>query len=131
MRTEWRHSVSMRSLEHLDAYRLGRELAVAAYRMSRVAPLSQHPIVADQIGRAAISIPANVAEAFALGTPRQLVRGVRIAFGSAVELKTHFWVAARVDALPTGPIVEQTAADLERVTSMLVGLLKRYGGRRV
>ncbi len=99
--------------------------------MTRVRPLSGHPILADQIGRAAISIPANVAEAFALGTPRQLVRGVRIAFGSAVELKTHFWVAGRVDALPTGASVERTAADLERVTSMLVGLLKRYGRKNV
>ena len=121
----------MRSLEHLDAYRLGRELAVEAYRMTRVRPLSGHPILADQIGRAAISIPANVAEAFALGTPRQLVRGVRIAFGSCVELKTHFWVAERVEALPVGAPAEQTAADLERVTSMLVGLLKRYGRKDV
>jgi four helix bundle protein len=85
--------------------------------------------LADQIARAAISIPASIAEAYALGTRPQLVRGARIACGSAVELKTHFWVASRAAALPQGEAVERTAATLDRVTSMLIGLLKHYGGR--
>jgi four helix bundle protein len=85
-------------------------------------------LLADQIARAAISIPANIAEGYALGT-RALVRGVRIAYGSAAELKTHFWVAGRAGALPGDRIAENAAAVLERVTGMLVGLLKHYGAR--
>jgi four helix bundle protein len=119
----------MRSLETLDAYRLGRELAVAVYDLARARPLSGHPVLADQIARAAISIPANIAEGYALGTRRQLVRGVRIAYGSAAELKTHFWIAHRVEALPDSDKATSAIANLDRVTGMLIGLLKRYGGR--
>jgi four helix bundle protein len=119
----------MHSLDNLDVYRLARELAVDVYRMTRGLPLSAHPLLADQIARAAISIPANIAEGYALGTRPQLVRGARIAYGSAVELKTHFWVAHRAAALPNGEAARCTAGDLERVTSMLIGLLKHYGGR--
>ena len=97
--------------------------------MTRVNPLSLHPSLADQIARAAISIPANIAEAYALGTRAQLVRGVRIAFGSASELNTHLWIARRVEALPGDELGEEVVASLERVASMLVGLLKRYGAR--
>lgn len=119
----------MRSLERLDAFRLGRQLAVDAYAVTRARPLARHPILADQIGRAAVSIPANIAEAFALGTPRQLIRGVRIAFGSAVELGTLLWIAQRAGALPGDDRATALIADTDRVTSMLVGLLKRYGAR--
>jgi four helix bundle protein len=119
----------MRSLENLDVYRLARELAVDVYLMTRAKPVCSHPLLADQIARAAISIPANIAEGYALGTRAQLVRGVRIAYGSAAELKTHFWVAGRAGALPGDRIAENAAAVLERVTGMLVGLLKHYGAR--
>jgi four helix bundle protein len=119
----------MRSPERLDAYVLARELAVGTYRLTRVPPLVRHPVLSDQIARATVSIPANIAEAFALGTPRQLVRGIRIAFGSAVELKTHLWIASRVEALPSDDRSRNVDADVERVTSMLIGLLKRYGAR--
>jgi four helix bundle protein len=119
----------MQSLEKLDVYRLARELAVDVYRMTRATPLSAHRLLADQIGRAVISIPANIAEAYALGTRPQLVREVRIAFGSAAKLHTHFWVARRVEALPGGEQGREATASLERVTSMLVGLLKRHGAR--
>ena len=119
----------MRSLENLDVYRLARELAVHTYQMARTNPLAAHPLLADQIARAVISIPANIAEAYALGTRPQFVRGLRIAFGSAAELDTHFWVARRVEALPDGELGKEAAASLDRVTSMLVGLLKRCGAR--
>jgi four helix bundle protein len=119
----------MRSLERLDAFRLGRQLAVDAYALTRARPLARHPILADQIGPAAVSIPANIAEAFGLGTPRQLIRGVRIAFGSAVELGTLLWIAQRAGALPGDDRAKALIADTDRVTSMLVGLLKRYGAR--
>jgi len=119
----------MRSLERLDAFRLARQLAVDAYAVTRVRPLVRHPILADQVGRAAVSIPANIAEAFALGTPRQLIRGVRIAFGSAVELGTLLWIAQRSAALPDDDRTPRLLADTDRVTRLLVGLLKRYGAQ--
>jgi four helix bundle protein len=119
----------MRSLERLDVFRLARQLAADVYCLTRDRPLSRHPILGDQIGRAAVSIPANIAEAFALGTARQLVRGIRIAFGSAVELQTHIWIAQRARAFAPDERGNRIIADLERVTSMLIGLLKRYGAR--
>jgi len=119
----------MSALEQLDAFRLARELAVDAYQLTRRRPLSGHPILSDQIGRAAVSIPANIAEGYALGTSRQLIRGVRIAYGSAVELHTHLWIADRVRVLPIDEKTTRVVADTARVTSVLIGLLKHFGAR--
>jgi len=119
----------MRMLERLKVFVLARELAVRVYRMTRVRPLCRHPVLADQLARAAVSIPANIAEAYALGTTAQLVRGLRIAYGSAAELQTLLWIAGRSDALPPEGKVSGITGDAEQVVRMLVGLLKHHGAR--
>jgi four helix bundle protein len=121
----------MHSLERLDVFVLARDLAVRIYKMTRTRPLAGHHGLADQLGRATISIPANIAEAYALGTTRQLIRGLRIAYGSAIELHTLLWIAEKAKAVPppTDPGTPGIIGDLERVISMLIGLLKHYGAR--
>src|SRR5207244_10015477 len=79
----------MRRLESLEAWRAARQLAVIAYRLTLEPPLSRHFSLADQIRRAAPSVPANVAEGYGLATRPQFVRCLRIALGSAMELRTH------------------------------------------
>ena len=119
----------MRPLERLDVYRLSRELAVRLYLLTKEAPLRHEFVLIDQVRRAVVSIPANIAEAYALGTRRQLVRGLRISLGSAEELRTHLWIAERVVNFGADRPLDGINADLDRVVSMLVGLLKRYGGQ--
>src|SRR5947207_962657 len=50
----------MRRLESLEAWRAARKLAVLAYRLTLEPPLSRHFSLADQIRRAAPSVPASV-----------------------------------------------------------------------
>jgi four helix bundle protein len=119
----------MARLENLQAWILGKDVAVRAYRLTRERPLRYHPRFADQIQRAALSIPANIAEGYALGTKAQLVRGVRIAFGSNQELRTHLEVAVAIPAVPDDDRVQDLLRDILRLNGLLVGLLKRYGGR--
>jgi four helix bundle protein len=79
----------VRKLESLQAWTCGREIARTAYRLTLNPPLSRHFSLADQIRRAAAAIPANIAEGYALGTTAQFIRFLRIALGSATELRTH------------------------------------------
>ena len=55
----------VRKLDSLEAWRHGRQLSRDAYRLTLATPLSRHFSLADQIRRAAASIPANVAEGYA------------------------------------------------------------------
>ncbi len=52
---------------------------------------------ADQVVRAAISIPSNIAEACGRGTLAEFRRFLVYARGSAQELRTHLEIARRVD----------------------------------
>ena len=92
---------SVKRLDSLECWKVARRLAGAAYRLTLDSPLSRHYSFADQIRRAAPSIPANIAEGYSLATRPQLVHCLRIALGSATELRTMlpFTVSSAIHAL--------------------------------
>ena len=91
----------MRKLDSLKAWTCGRALSRLAYRLTLDPPLSRHFGLADQVRRAAASIPANIAEGYALGTTPQFIRFLRIALGSSTELLTHLELVRELELGPT------------------------------
>jgi four helix bundle protein len=118
----------MRQLDSLDAYRVARGLSSRAYRLTTTGAFRRHLPLADQIRRAAISIPANIAEGYALGTRPQLVRHLRIALGSGAELRSHLRLLTDLKLVQRSE-VEGCIGELDRLISLIVGLLKRAGAQ--
>jgi len=86
----------------LVAWRESVELAAAVIaEMRHVRGPSRAP-AADQMIRAAESIPANIAEGHGRGLGRDCVRFLRIARASAAELESHLHVALAARRLPAG-----------------------------
>lgn len=118
----------MQKLASLDAWKRGRETARAAFRLTLDPPLKRHYTLASQIQRAAVSIPANIAEGYALGTTAQFVRHLRIALGSATELSAHLDLARDLGLAPGDDAIRARELS-ERTIALLVGLLKSLGAR--
>ena len=77
----------------------------------------------DQMARAAISIPSNIAEGAERDGDREFARFLRIAKGSAGELRTQFYLGVRA-----GIINQDLAAphikELKEIGAMLQGLIR-------
>jgi four helix bundle protein len=78
----------------------------------------------DQLRRAAISVEANLVEGYALGTPLQFRRHLRIAIGSAAETESLIRTADEMSYLPKGP-VQEMAALLDETLALLFSLVRR------
>jgi four helix bundle protein len=78
----------------------------------------------DQLRRAAISVEANIVEGYALGTPLQFRRHLRIAMGSAAEAESLTRLAAEVEYLPK-PATEELERLLERAMAAILGLIRK------
>ena len=119
---------NVRRLESLEAWKVARQLAGAAYQLTLHPPLSRHFALADQIRRAAPSIPANIAEGYSLATKPQFVRCLRIALGSATELRTHLELVQELELSPEKPTAE-TLKRCDRVIGLIIGVIRSLVGR--
>ncbi len=116
----------MSKLESLDAWKVARQLSVDAYRLTLERPLNRHFGLSDQIRRSAASIPANIAEGYGLGTRKQFIRMLRIALGSAFELKCHVELVIEL-SLSERDAAQNVVSGAERSVSVIIGLLKALG----
>jgi four helix bundle protein len=78
----------------------------------------------DQLRRAVISVEANIVEGYALGTPLQFRRHLRIAMGSAAEAEALTRAAGELGYLPA-EVAATLEALLERTMAATQGLLRQ------
>jgi len=78
----------------------------------------------DQLRRAAISVEANLVEGYALGTPLQFRRHLRIAIGSAAETECLIRIADEAEYLPKAAVAEM-AVLLDEILALLFTLIRR------
>jgi four helix bundle protein len=111
----------MNSYRELKVWQMAMELAEEAYRLTHNFPKHELYGLTSQIQRAAVSIPANVAEGHGRSTAREYVRCLAISRGSLAELETELMIANRlgyVDCDQSSSILSR----LDEIGRMLRGL---------
>ena len=105
----------------LDTWQLAMTLVERIYKVTSGFPQSELYGLTSQIRRAAVSVPANVAEGFCLRATKPYARHVAIALGSHGELETCLELSVRLRFL--SPADYQTLeSTLTSVGSLLSGL---------
>jgi four helix bundle protein len=79
----------MRDFRRLKVWEKAHELCLAVYKASATFPQQELFGLTSQLRRAAVSIPANIAEGCGRNGEPELARFLRIALGSASELEYH------------------------------------------
>ena len=98
------------------------DLVVEVYRVSGMFPASERWRLIDQVSRAVVSVPANIAEGQGRGTSKDLAQFLAIARGSLNETETYLLLAVRLGYVTTEKI--------ERGLSMLTEVSKMLGSLR-
>ncbi len=79
--------------EELVAWQKAMLLAKMVYGVQKQLPKEETFGLGDQIRRAAVSIPSNIAEGFGRESPNEFKRFLSIARGSLYEMKTQLQLA--------------------------------------
>ena len=108
------------SFEDLEVWRRSCRLAVQAYGLLRDC---RDYGLKDQMTRAAVSIPSNVAEGAERNSTAEFIRFLHIAKGSAAELRTQVYIAQQVDIL-SKESQDLLTAELKALSSMLHSLIQ-------
>jgi len=105
----------------LEVWQLAMELVEQSYRTTETFPKSELFSLTNQLRRAAVSIPANVAEGHSRRSTRAYLNHVRIAIGSHGELVTCLEIGHRLGFLSTRQIKDMTTLT-DSVGRLLHGL---------
>jgi four helix bundle protein len=114
--------------EQLDVFKVARALAIDIYRETGQFPREERYGLVSQLRRAAVSIPANIAEGAAGRSKKDFARFLLVARGSSTELKLLLDIARETGHLSTSRFLPLDAT-LERVFSMISGLIRNVTAR--
>ena len=112
----------MESLEKLDVWKRACRLSVDLYKLMSS---SREYGFRDQITRAALSIPSNIAEGYERETDRTRIQFLKIAKGSCGELWTQLMIgrAAGFIEPESGKRLED---EVRAISKMIWGLIRYY-----
>ena len=109
----------------LQVWQKAMDLVVESYELSRRLPSHERYGLASQLRRAAVSIPANIAEGNGRMHRGEYVHHLSIARGSLMELETHIEIAFRLEYLRADDLdkgrelIDHVSRMLNRLTARL------------
>jgi four helix bundle protein len=87
------HKVAAKNYRELIVWQEGIKLAKAVYKLTEKFPRQETYALADQIRRAVVSVPSNIAEGPARKAPGDFRRFLHISLGSRAEVDTQLVLA--------------------------------------
>ena len=118
----------MGDFRQLEVWRRAKDLTITVYRVTSEEPFCRDFGLKDQIRRAAVSIPSNIAEGDERFSNQESIRFLYIANASIAELITQTIIAHEIGYLDTktaDAIIEES----ERISKMIKSLIKYRRGR--
>jgi four helix bundle protein len=118
--------MSVTSYRDLKVWQRATQLVVESYELTKSLPQVEMYGLATQARRAAVSIPANIAEGHGRDHLADYLRHLSIANGSLMELETHLLIAQRLCYVKSDqiePVLIRTA-ELGRMLAALSRSLK-------
>ena len=119
--------MEIKSYRDLMVWQKAMDLALECYRITKEFPKNEIYGMSSQIQRAAVSIPANIAEGRARQHAKEFIQHLSIAYGSLAELETHVLLAERLKYIQKDHLdrIISKTAEIGRMINGLQRSLKR------
>jgi four helix bundle protein len=118
------------SYRDLVVWARAMDLVVACYQLTKQIPQSEIYGLTSQIRRAAVSIPANIAEGHGRRNLGEYIQHLSIANGSLKELETHLLIAGRLQYVKDAEIIPALEGCGE-IGRMLASLMQKLRQKRL
>lgn len=115
---------------NLDVYHYSKRIVANVYTLTKGFPSCENHGLTNQLQRAAISIPSNIAEGMGRFSKKERIHFLEISYGSLMEVMCQLEIAEML-----GYITEQQHNAMEQLisktTKMLVGLRKKLEQKNI
>ncbi len=115
----------MSDYKNLDVWGKSISLVLEAYKITNNFPKEERYALADQIKRAAVSIPSNIAEGASRNTRKEFIQFIYIALGSASEFETQIIIAEKLGYVENKESLISEITIIRKMLNALISSLKR------
>jgi four helix bundle protein len=115
--------MSIRSYRDLDVWQKAMDLVVNCYNIENQFPKAEAYGLTSQLQRAAVSVPANIAEGHGRSHTKEFLNHLSMAYGSLMEVETHLQIASRLRYIDR-PSLEKLLEKSGEIGRMLNGLIQ-------
>ena len=121
--------VTVERFEELKVWQAARDVANAVYKSSSNGAFARDYALRDQIRRAAVSIPSNIAEGFSRHSNREFIQFLFISKGSAAEVQSQLHTAFDQGYISQGEFdsIYETLEVVAKQLSRFITYLKESG----
>jgi four helix bundle protein len=107
--------------ENLAAYQRAMDLVDKVYDLMKGFPAEERYALCDQLRRAVVSVPSNIAEGLGRSSSKEQVHFMEISYGSLMETYCQLTIAKRRHYI-TEDQFRELASDVEAIVRPLSGL---------
>jgi four helix bundle protein len=115
--------VGYQSFKDLRVWQEAKDLATNIYQITAQGSFSKDFGFKDQIQRASVSIPSNIAEGHERGSDKEFIRYLMIAKGSVAELRTQIDIAKEIGYIDTA-VFNNIEEQCNKIGAMLTKLIQ-------
>ena len=119
----------LRTHKDLEVWKQSIDLVSTVYRISKTFPHEERYGLANQMRRAAVSIPSNIAEGAGRGSRKEFSQFLHIALGSLSEVETQIIIAKRLGYLDDSGDIEEQIQTVRKLILCLVRYLRARNGK--
>ncbi|GAH43707.1 unnamed protein product [marine sediment metagenome] len=113
-------SKEIKNHKDLEVWKKSMDLVSNIYKITESFPNKELYSLTNQIRKAAVSVPSNIAEGAARNSKKEFIQFLYIALGSLSELETQVIIASRLEYLNN---LDTLLEDLKFVQKLINGLI--------
>jgi four helix bundle protein len=121
--------MDIKSYKDMIVWQKSMDLAIEIYKLVKLLPKEETFALSDQMRRAAVSIPSNIAEGQSRNKTKEFIRFLSIARGSNAELFTQLLICEKVGYLSENQTLYAKSASSE-ISKMLAALINKLSAER-
>ena len=109
----------------LNVYHLSKQLVIDIYSISKKFPASEQFGLTNQIQRAAVSIPSNIAEGMGRFSIKERIHHLEFSLGSLMEVMCQLEIAESLNYIFANELTIQEG-NIKEISKMLTGLRRTF-----
>jgi four helix bundle protein len=114
----------MRNFKELKIWQKGIDIAVKTYQLAETFPKEDKYAIVQQMTRAGVSIPSNIAEGSSRRSEKDYSRFIEMSLGSTFELETQMIIAEKLNR-GNQKLLKELRAEITDEQRMLTGFQQK------